>query len=152
MGLVTKYVFSESGTLFQAAVVLVVLSVAYTTYQIILYPRLSPYRSLPAPNQGPVWKRLLKEPTSTDFMAWAKEVPNDGLIRYHGMFNSERLHVTSAEGVSQLLQRDAYLYVKPTAHAKLLRFLVGDNIVVREGDSHKVGQSCQTPLRRLIRS
>jgi len=127
------------GYVFLAACAAVALWIAHGAYKILVYPKLSPYRHLPSPDQGPIWKRLFTEPDTFDFLRWADQVPNDGLIRYFGILNDERLQVTSTQGLVQLLQKDTYLYRKASAQGQLVRFLAGDNVVVAEGNKHKVG-------------
>jgi hypothetical protein len=127
---------------FLAACAAVALWIAHGAYKIFVYPFFSPYCHLPTPDQGTVWKRLFTEPDTSDFLKWANQVPNDGLIRYFGILNDERLHVTNTKGLVQLLQKDTYLYKKPRAQGQLIRFLAGDNVVVSEGKNHKVSDNC----------
>ncbi|KAI5194206.1 hypothetical protein E4T39_08732 [Aureobasidium subglaciale] len=125
------------GYIFLVACVAVALWIAHGAYKIFVYPLFSPYRHLPTPDQGTIWKRLFTEPDTSDFLRWANQVPNDGLIRYFGILNHERLHVTNTQALVQLLQKDAYLYTKPSAQGQLIRFLAGDNVVVSEGKNHR---------------
>ncbi|KAI5235505.1 hypothetical protein E4T43_09226 [Aureobasidium subglaciale] len=125
------------GYIFLGACAAVALWIAHGAYKIFVCPYLSPYRHLPTPGQGTIWTRLFTEPDTSEFRRWANEVPNDGLIRYFGILNDERLHVTNTQGLVQLLQKDAYLYTKPSAQGQLIRFLAGDNVVVSEGQNHK---------------
>jgi hypothetical protein len=129
------------GVIFLAVCAAVALWIAHGAYKIFVYPFLSPFRHLPTPDQGTIWKRLFTEPDTSDFLRWANSVPNDGLIRYFGILNLERLHVTKTQGLVQLLQKDTYLYKKPSAQGQLVRFLAGDNVVVDEGKNHKVSHS-----------
>jgi hypothetical protein len=140
------------GVIFLAACAAVALWIAHGAYKTFVYPLFSPFRHLPTPDQGPIWKRLFTEPDTSDFLRWADQVPNDGLIRYFGILNDERLHVTNTQGLVQLLQKDTYLYKKPSAQGQLVRFLAGDNVVVSEGKNHKVSHShSNLPLaRRLV--
>jgi hypothetical protein len=129
------------GYLFLSACAAVALWIVHGVYKIFVYPFFSPFRHVPTPDQGPVWKRLFTEPDTSDFLRWANQVPNDGLVRYFGILNDERLHVTKTQGLVQLLQKDTYLYKKPSAQGQLVRFLAGDNVVVDEGKNHKVSDS-----------
>ncbi|KEQ90231.1 hypothetical protein AUEXF2481DRAFT_71700 [Aureobasidium subglaciale EXF-2481] len=133
------------GYIFLVACAAVALWIAHGAYKIFVYAYLSPYRDLPTPDQGAIWKRLLIEPDTSDFLRWANEVPNDGLIRYFGILNDERLHVTNTQGLAQLLQKDAYLYTKPSAQGQLIRVLAGDNLVVDEGENHKISDTRLQP-------
>jgi cytochrome P450 len=70
----------------------------FAAYRIFLAPFFSANRHLPTVQQGPVLKRLFKEPNSIDFLRWIEQTPNDGLIRFYGVLNGERLLVTTTQG------------------------------------------------------
>lgn len=73
------------------------LLVFYAIYYIFIYPYfLSPYRHLPRASQPFLLKRLLFDPASFDLVEFAK-TPSDGLVRYFGFLNQERLFPISAE-------------------------------------------------------
>ena len=137
--------------IFLTACAAVALWIAHGAYKVFVYPFFSPYRHLPMPDQGTIWKRLFTEPDTFDFLRWADQVPNDGLIRYFGILNDERIHVTNTQGLVQLLQKDSYLYRKASAQGQLVRFLAGDNVVVDEGKTHKVSECQPQPSVRTDR-
>jgi hypothetical protein len=124
--------------------------IAHGAYKIFVYPFLSAYRHLPTPDQGALWKRSFIEPDTFDFLQWADQVPNDGLIRYFSILNDERLHVTNTQGLVQLLQKDTYLYKKASAQGQLVKFLAGDNVVVAGGNKHKVSHTGLAHGRRIL--
>jgi cytochrome P450 len=64
-------------------------------------------------------------------------VPNDGIIRYLGMFNSERLLVTSPKALGEVLTTKNYDFIKPSHFASGLGRLLGIGILLAEGDEHK---------------
>lgn len=68
---------------------------------------------------------------------WVNNVPNDGIIRYLGMFNSERLLVTSPKALSEVLTTKNYDFIKPDQIARGLGRLLGVGILLAEGDEHK---------------
>ena len=64
-------------------------------------------------------------------------MPNNGLIRYYGMFNSERLLITSPKALGEVLTTKNYDFVKPSHFANFLGRLLGIGILLAEGDEHK---------------
>ena len=47
-------------------------------WRIVLAPSFSPFNDLPTPDQGPWYKRFLREPHPGDLELWINEIPNDG--------------------------------------------------------------------------
>lgn len=134
-------------------------------YNLVLHPLyLSPFRKLPPapvssiygfnvsrcsdiPSQQPKpWKRLLYEPTGDDCLEWTHTIQNDGLIRYFGAFNSQRILITSPQGLHELLQSKSYLFVKSPGVRRLLVMLLGNGLVVSEGAEHKVSKPGFVPV------
>ncbi|KAI9640865.1 hypothetical protein NHQ30_010706 [Ciborinia camelliae] len=108
-----------------------------------LYPfYFSPLRHLPSPKGGSwwngQWNRISAEPTGEPMLDWIREVPNDGIIRYLGMLNSERVMVTNAKALSEVLTTKNYDYVKPSALRIGIGRLLGIGVLLAEGDEHKV--------------
>lgn len=64
-------------------------------------------------------------------------IPNDGIIRYLGMLNSERIIVTTPKGLSEVLTTQNYEFKKPSHVAKTIGRLLGIGILLAEGDEHK---------------
>lgn len=81
---------------------------------------------------------MLQEPNAEDCLEWMQNVPNKGMLRYLGLFNSERLLVTDSRGVKELFQTKPYDFVKTPAIRKLLVMMIGDGLVTAEGSRHKV--------------
>lgn len=69
---------------------------------------------------------------------WAAKLPNDGLIRYYIVGNLERVALTSPKALSELLVTKVYDFEKPKTVRQSLRRIVGDGILLAEGDEHKV--------------
>ena len=94
--------------------------------------------------QGGSWlfgqfPRILKEPSGGPFRDWQQNIPNDGLIRYLHLFNSERVFVTSPKALCEVLVAKNYEFVKPSFFRENLGRLLGIGILFAEGDEHKVG-------------
>jgi cytochrome P450 len=60
------------------------------------------------------------------------------VIRYLGMFNSERLLITTPKGLSEVLTTKSYEWIKPSHVARGIGRLLGVGVLLAEGDDHKV--------------
>lgn len=106
-------------------------------YQLYLAPIFGPYRHLPAPNQGSVWLRLLHEPPVPEIEEWIDKIPHDGLIRYYGLYNRERLLIVSPEAAKDLLTTHVYNFIKPDLQRALVNNISGHGLLILEGAEHK---------------
>lgn len=68
---------------------------------------------------------------------WIKNIPNQGVIRYLGLFNAERLMITDPKGLSELLTLKAYDFVKPSEMRSGIGRILGFGLLLSEGDEHK---------------
>jgi len=120
---------------------LVLQTIFSLVYNVVLYPiYLSPLRHLPSPKQAPFWRRLAKEPGPRILCKWVNEIPNDGLIRYFGIFNCERVLVTRPQGCREVLQTQAYNYIKFPWALEIMSQAAGSLcILVAPPKKHKVG-------------
>ncbi|KAF6802715.1 cytochrome p450 [Colletotrichum sojae] len=126
------------GTMLISYVVLTAVGVpAFCLYYLYLRHFLSSFRTLPSPSQGPLWKRLLHEPRLPEIEHWIDTIPNKGLIRYHGLFNRERVFVMSPEAAKEFLSTGAYKFVKPELQATLSELISGRGLLTLEGEEHK---------------
>lgn len=80
-----------------------------------------------------VSKRALCEP----YREWIESIPNDGLMRYKFVLNSERILVTSPEALSEVLVTKSYDFVKPIQLRRALGKIIGQGIILREDAEHK---------------
>jgi cytochrome P450 len=117
----------------------------FATYRIFLAPRFSANRHLPTVQQGPVLARLFKEPNSIDFLRWIEEIPNDGLIRFHGVLNGERILITTTEGTKVVHDGDTKDFHRPLAAKAILTRLTGGAIFAAEGREHAAQRKEMTP-------
>ena len=74
-----------------------------------------------------------------------EEIPNDGLIRFHGIFNQERLLLTTSEGVRDVLITNPYHFHKQRAQKIHLGPVSGRGLVFVEGDTHKFHRKQMSP-------
>jgi cytochrome P450 len=67
---------------------------------------------------------------------WGK-IPNDGLVRYQALFNAERLLITSPKALSEVLTTKSYEFVKPNHVVRGIGTILGNGVLVAEGEEHK---------------
>jgi cytochrome P450 len=67
------------------------------------------------------------------------------VIRYLGLFNQERLLLTSPKALSEVLVTRAYDFVKPAEVVWILGRLLGHGVLLAEGDEHKAQRRNLSP-------
>ncbi|GLA61254.1 hypothetical protein AtubIFM56815_002615 [Aspergillus tubingensis] len=89
--------------------------------------------------------RLYTEPRGKPQCDWVNHIPNDGLIRYRTLLNSDRLLVTSPEALAEVLTTKCYDFRKP-------KWLVGEpkqvlrvGLLLAERDDHRIQRKILTP-------
>ena len=121
------------------------LIVARSIYILFIRPRLSSLRHIPAPQQGPALFRLLHEPNVAELEHWLDTVPHDGLIRYYGLWNEERIFTASPEAVKDLLVARPYDYIKPRTQFILAKNISAEGLLIQEGHVHKAARKAFAP-------
>ncbi|ETS87699.1 hypothetical protein PFICI_01527 [Pestalotiopsis fici W106-1] len=112
-------------------------------WSIILYPNFfSPLRHLPQPKDGNSWfmgqfKIIRELPSGYPHRKWIREVPNEGIIRYLGAFNQERLFINGDKALAEVLVHRNYDFNKPPELKTFLGRILGVGVLVAEGDEHK---------------
>ncbi|KFY26360.1 hypothetical protein V493_04130 [Pseudogymnoascus sp. VKM F-4281 (FW-2241)] len=110
-------------------------------YRVLLKHRLSPLRHLPGPKDNHFLmgqeKILIREPLGGPQRKWVKTIPNDGIIRFLGIFNTECLFITSPKALSEVLTTKSYDFVKPSWFAAVIGRILGIGVLLAEGDEHK---------------
>lgn len=76
-------------------------------------------------------------PRGEAYLNFAKDIPNDGLIRLKGIFNTDQILVTDPRGLSEVLVGRPHDFPKPFRSRDFLRRTVGDGLIVAEGIHHK---------------
>jgi cytochrome P450 len=72
-------------------------------------------------------------------------IPNDGIIRLTGFLHTDWLLLTDPTSLSEVLVHKAYDYEKPSFIRQLLRVVLGDGLIVVEGDEHKFQRKHASP-------
>lgn len=75
-----------------------------------------------------------------------KEIPNDGLLHFRGFFNAPRLIVTDPKILGELLVTKSYDFEKPKPARDFLRKIIGDGLIVVEGDDHRFLRKNMMPV------
>ncbi|KAI5778387.1 cytochrome P450 [Geopyxis carbonaria] len=115
--------------------------VALLVYTVVLYPYyLSPIRHLPGP-KCTSWvlgefPTIFKLPAGEPQRPWSR-LPNNGLVRYLGLFNRERIMVTNAKTLQEALHTNASIWVKPQFGGGLNVILGRRGLFFAEGAEHR---------------
>ncbi|KAJ5733724.1 hypothetical protein N7493_002510 [Penicillium malachiteum] len=104
-------------------------------------PFFSPFKDLPGPKSESLFfqnsSAIFDQPLGNRITHWVNTMPNDGLLRFFGLFGSEYLVPTSVESLSDVLTNRSYQFQKTSGFRRYgIRFF-GDGIVVQESEKHK---------------
>jgi cytochrome P450 len=110
-------------------------------YSVFLYPYLlSPIRHLPGPSPDSYLNgnlsQIFKYMTGLPQCEWIK-IPNNGLIRYTVLWNTERIMPTNAKVLQQVFPNDGRVWLKPPADSGLTSFLGLKGLLFLDGDEHR---------------
>lgn len=111
---------------------------SYIVYLLFIRQLFSPYKHLPTAEQPSLLRRLLHEPTTFELEHWMRETPNDGLVRYFGFLNQERLLMTELEIMKTVLQRESYKFSKLPWLSAVQNPAGVSGLVSSEGNLHRV--------------
>lgn len=111
-------------------------------YQLLIYPFfVSPLRKLPGPEGGNLiigyGMIQFMKPPGEKLKQWMNTIPNDGLIYFRGFFNMPTIVPTSHEALKAVLSDHTYDYEKPQRFINILRRILGDGLILVEGNIHK---------------
>ncbi|KAK7958011.1 cytochrome P450 [Apiospora saccharicola] len=112
-------------------------------YRVFLFHRyFSPFRHLPGPKDnhflfGQSINFIRSESPNDLYIKWMKQWPDAPIIRYLGVFNREVLVVNSLTSYKNLVQTNCYALAKPGWWRGVTRDIVGDGIIVMEGEEHR---------------
>lgn len=80
---------------------------------------------------------MLDRPPGNRFLKWVTEVPNDGLIYWRGFANQDRLLVANTKALQEILAGHPYDFEKPMKARSFLKRILGNGLIIEEGDPHK---------------
>lgn len=126
---------------------------AYTLvlYKVVFKFFTAPLRHLPVPGgdsflfgHGFPWIRQL--PLGTLILKWIQEVPNEGLISFRTFFHlGDCLIATSPEAVMEIVNNHSYDWAKAAPTRNVLTRIIGNGLVIAEGNEHKQQRRNLTP-------
>ncbi|EHY54727.1 Cytochrome P450 monooxygenase PC-21 [Exophiala dermatitidis] len=116
--------------------------VLWFVYIVAIYPNfITPLRHLPTPKgANPIFGHVRSQftsPRGEDYRRFIQEIPNDGIIRLKGVFNSDTILLTNFKGLAEVLVTRPYDFPKPEPNREALRLTIGDGLVTTEGAQHK---------------
>ncbi|KAK2627500.1 hypothetical protein QTJ16_003466 [Diplocarpon rosae] len=116
---------------------------SWVVWKLFIYPNFaSPLRHLPQPKSGLIpglgpSQLIRRREVGELFLKYITEIPNDGLIRFPGLFGSDNLLLTGPSSLGEVLVHKSYDFEKPKELRKFLRIILGDGLIIVEGDEHK---------------
>ncbi|CAP80525.1 hypothetical protein E8E15_010856 [Penicillium rubens] len=125
-----------------AALIFGVITASKLVYRLVLYPDyFTPLKHIYSPAgrsclTGNSPSFLLETPYP-QLREWAKNRPNQDLIRYYLVANFERVILTSPKALGELLVTKVYDFEKPELVRQSLRRITGDGVLLAEGEEHK---------------
>lgn len=87
-------------------------------------------------------KRL---PPGAHFLEWSKKTDNDGVIQLRSPFHTTRLLLTHPRSLADVLVHNTYDFQKPKTIRNFLRYVLGDGLIITEGDVHKFQRKHSMP-------
>ncbi|OLN94302.1 Cytochrome P450 4B1 [Colletotrichum chlorophyti] len=114
----------------------------WALFMVFLYPQyFSRLRTLPGPENNHwlmgQYPRIMREPTGVPMIEWINTIPHEGIIRYRGILNQERLLITSPKALAEVLVTHNYDFRKPSAVRSAIGRILGVGVLLAEGDDHK---------------
>ncbi|KAJ9645714.1 hypothetical protein H2199_002754 [Coniosporium tulheliwenetii] len=80
---------------------------------------------------------IFDQPPGRSIQEAVAEVPNDGLINCRGWFYNDQLLVTDPKTIAEVLVHKCYDFEKPAKARNFLARVLGEGLVLVEGDEHR---------------
>ncbi|MCJ1224588.1 hypothetical protein MMC12_001233 [Toensbergia leucococca] len=110
----------------------------FILYQSWIYPSyLSPLRAIPTPPGFPLWGQthaIVTEEAGVPQRTWHRQY--GPIVRYFLPFGIERLSVVDDEDLKQMTVKNPYNYPKPATARDWMVRVLGDGVLLAEGDVH----------------
>lgn len=123
----------------------------YSIYAVLIWPKyVSRLRHLPMVTEGnhPLmgqWFTITQQPSGIPMRTWLNTVPNEGLIRYLGFLNRERLLVTNPKALAEVLTSKNYEFQRPQFLLRGIMKILGVGLLLAEGEDHKFQRKVLSP-------
>jgi cytochrome P450 len=72
------------------------------------------------------------------FTSWMRKWPEQELIRYITIGNKEAVLVTGLQALKEVLQTNAYTFVKPAGYKRVSEPIVGKGLFLMDGHQHRM--------------
>lgn len=82
-------------------------------------------------------KQLMTPGPIDVYLDWMKQWPNDHLIRYLSIANTETILLNSPAALREMQQTKAYSFCKPGIAARMFSPITGIGLMFSEGETHK---------------
>lgn len=121
---------------------LIVDAILLFIWRVFIYPFFfNPLRNLPGPTSynllfGNASAQFSKPPGEA-IRKWSAQIPNDGLLRFRGLLNEDRLVCTTPETLKSVMADNSYDFEKPNGVRKFLELILGNGLIMSEGSLHK---------------
>lgn len=111
-------------------------------YRLLIWPFfVNPLRHIAGPgSRNPIFGNGLvqfSKPPGDKLRHWMNTIPNEGLLYFRGFFNVPVIVPTTTETLKTVLSENAYDYEKPSQFVTVLRRILGDGLILVEGNVHK---------------
>lgn len=110
----------------------------YLIYESWIYPYyVSPLRFLPTVPGFPLWGQtltIITEEVGVPQRRWHQQ--HGPIIRYFLLFGKHRVSVIDDEALKQITVKNSYTWQKSPTYQRLFSLLLGDGIIIAEGDVH----------------
>ncbi|KAK9330822.1 cytochrome P450 [Lipomyces starkeyi] len=136
---INKYIYQIPSILFYPLILFGISARRLYYWQIHPF-YISKLRTLPQPTAKPHWLwghfvHLAED--GRQILEWCEENPDADVIRTLGVLNTERIVPVSPRAVLEILQTQAYTFIKPPFIARSLNGVLGNGILFAEGEVHK---------------
>ena len=126
-------------------------------YKWMIYPFFfNPLRTIPGPSGGNIFigfgMQQFARPPAENLRKMVNTIPNNGLLHFRGWFNKSVLVCTSPEILKAALSEHPYDYEKPSQFITLLRRILGDGLILVEGDVHRFQRKVNSTVPKQILS
>ncbi|KAG2222645.1 hypothetical protein INT45_008309 [Circinella minor] len=116
----------------------------YFIYRLYLHP----VNSIPGPKVDWIpllgnMREIIKEPPAAPHKKWSKQFGS--VVGYHGPWNSPRILITDPNILKEILTINQYDFIKPSETRRFLAPVVGEGVLLVEGDIHKYQRKMLTP-------
>lgn len=80
---------------------------------------------------------MRRQPPGAHFREWSADTDNDGVLLLRSPFHRNRLLLTNPRSLADVLVHNTYDFEKPKQIRGFLRHVLGDGLIVSEGEIHK---------------